>query len=300
MGNISIAMATYNGAKYLEEQLDSILCQTIPVSEIVVCDDCSTDDTWSILCEYANKYPNFKIIKNETNLGFVRNFEKAMQLCSGDYIALSDQDDIWLPNHLQVLLNGLGNKALSVGNAELIDSCGNKLGYKLSYCENLDYIPEDDTDKAYFIFFYRNPYQGASMLFRRDFLKKALPIPEGVQYHDTWFSFLACFYGGCQPLKEIVTLYRRHDKAVTGCKVRKTRLRTLAGRLLIIGRIDYRPAMLLPLKERIYNLTDKQKKFLLEAEKYYTRKKTFIGRLINLFYELKHYKLIFGTQKYNI
>ena len=288
-------MTTYNGAKYLRNQLDSILYQTIPASEIVVCDDCSTDDTWNILCMYAQKYPIFKIFKNEKNMGFIRNFEKAIHLCSGDYIALSDQDDIWLPNHLQLLINGLGNKYLAVGDAELIDSCGDRLGYKLSYCENLDFIPKDDTDKAYFILFYRNPYQGASMLFRRDFLEKVLPIPNGVQCHDVWFSLLACFYGGCQPLKETVTLYRRHDKAVTGYKVRKSRFRALAGHFLI-SRIDHRPIMLLALKERLDNLTEKQKQVLSEAEKYYTRKKTFIGRLTNLFYDLKHYKLIFGTQ----
>lgn len=292
-------MATYNGAKYLKEQLDSILSQTIQASEIVVCDDCSTDETWDILCDYARNYSNFKIIKNDKNIGFMRNFEKAIYHCTGDYIALSDQDDIWLPNHLQVLIKGLGNKILSVGDAELIDSHGNKSGHNISYYENLDFIPEDDIDKAYFILFYRNPYQGASMLFRKDFLDKALPIPEGVQYHDTWFSLLACFDGGCQPLKETVTLYRRHDKAVTGKKVRKSRLRGLAGHFLI-SRIDYRPKMLLPLRERIDNLSDKQKKLLSEAEKYFVRKKTLSGRFMNLLYDIKHYKLIFGTQKYNI
>lgn len=299
MENISIAMATYNGAEYLKEQLDSILSQTIPASEIVVCDDCSTDDTWSILCEYARKYPILKIIRNKANLGFVRNFEKAIQLCSGEYIALSDQDDVWLPNHLQVLLNGLENKILSVGDAELIDSWGNHLGYKLSYCENLDFIPKDDIDKAFFVLFYKNPYQGASMLFRKEFLIKALPIPNGVQCHDVWFSLLACFYGGFQPLQKTVTLYRRHDKAVTGYKIRKSRLRVLVGHFLF-SRIDHRPIMLLALKERVDNLTVKQKRVISEAEKYYLRKRTIIGRIANLCYDLKHYKLIYGTQKYNI
>lgn len=297
MENISIAMATYNGEAYLREQLDSILNQTISVIEIVVCDDCSTDNTWSILSEYAEKYTCFKIIRNEKNIGFLHNFEKAISLCSGDYIALCDQDDVWLPHHLQVLLNGLGNKTLSVGDAELIDSHGNRLGYKLSYCENLDFIPEDDLGKAYFILFYKNPYQGASMLCQKSFFDKALPIPDGVQCHDVWFSLLACFYGGCQPLKEIITLYRRHDKAVTGYKIRKTRLRTLIGHFLI-GRTDHRLIMLSTIKERLSNLTDKQKGVLLEAERYYTRKKTLLGRIANLIFDLRHYKLIFGTTKY--
>lgn len=287
-------MATYNGAAYLKEQLDSILNQTLPASEIVVCDDCSTDNTWSILSEYAKKYTCFKIVRNEKNMGFLRNFEKAISLCSGDYIALSDQDDIWLPSHLQVLLEGLKNKILAVGDAELIDSHGNKLGYKLSYCENLDFIPEDDLQKAYFILFYQNPYQGASMMFRRTFLKKALPIPEGVICHDIWFGLLACFHGGFQPLEETVTMYRRHNKALAGDKRRKSRLKTLVSHLLF-NRTNHRSKMVSAIKYRINNLSKEQLNLIQDAEKYYNRKKNFSGRVINLVFDLKNYKLIYGT-----
>lgn len=172
MVNISVALATYNGVLFLREQLDSILNQTLQAAEIIVCDDCSTDGTWLVLREYAEKYACFKIFQNDENIGFMRNFEKAMRLCSGDYIALSDQDDIWLPDHLQILLEGIGDKMCVVGDAELIDSKGFRMGHKLSYCENLDFIPENDLQKAYFILFYRNPYQGASMMFRATFLDK--------------------------------------------------------------------------------------------------------------------------------
>ena len=92
---ISVAMATYNGEKFIREQLDSILAQTITDWELIVCDDVSTDSTIAILEEYANKDGRIQIHKNKVNLGFKRNFEKAISLCSGDYIALCDQDDIW-------------------------------------------------------------------------------------------------------------------------------------------------------------------------------------------------------------
>ena len=91
---ISIAMATYNGELFIREQLDSILTQTLSDWELIVCDDGSTDNTLSILQEYANNDSRIKIYQNETNLGFKRNFEKAIGLCSGEYIALCDQDDI--------------------------------------------------------------------------------------------------------------------------------------------------------------------------------------------------------------
>ena len=105
---VSIALATYNGEKYLREQLDSILSQSIQDFELVACDDCSTDSTLKILNEYAEKDFRVKVFTNEKNLGFKKNFEKAIFLCSGDYIALSDQDDIWTENHLQVLLENIG------------------------------------------------------------------------------------------------------------------------------------------------------------------------------------------------
>lgn len=93
---ISVALCTYNGEQYLSEQLDSILSQTKPVDEVVICDDGSGDKTLQILSDYQAKYPGlFRIFQNETNLGFIKNFEKAIQLCENPIIIISDQDDIW-------------------------------------------------------------------------------------------------------------------------------------------------------------------------------------------------------------
>ena len=97
---ISIAMATFNGEKYLREQLDSIYSQTLLPYEIVAADDCSTDRTTEILEEYRIK-KGLKYLVNEHNIGVVKNFEKAISLCQGDYVALSDQDDIWFPEKLE-------------------------------------------------------------------------------------------------------------------------------------------------------------------------------------------------------
>lgn len=121
---ISIAMATYNGEKYLREQLDSILAQTIQDFELIVCDDCSTDSTVQILNEYVEKDSRIKVFVNAKNLGFRKNFEKAIGLCKGEYIALSDQDDIWMTEHLELLVDNIQNKDLIAGNSELIDSLG--------------------------------------------------------------------------------------------------------------------------------------------------------------------------------
>lgn len=295
MKKLSIVLATYNGELYLAEQLDSILNQTIPFDELIISDDVSTDRTWMILEDYAQRDKRIKLYRNNSNLGFLKNFEKALSYSTGDLIALSDQDDIWIPNHLQLLLEGIGNKILAVGDAEIINSEGIKLGYKLSYSENLDFIPNDDLEKAYFILYYRNPYQGASMLIHRDFLNIALPIPKGVEYHDAWFSFLACFCGGFQFVDEIVTLYRRHSHAVSGLKTRKTKIRTLLSHLLL-NRKSYRPLMVMAAQERIRSLNKSQKDFLMQAEAYYDRRNTFCGRIHNFFFDLRYYKLIYGCK----
>lgn len=93
---VSVALCTYNGEKYLSDQLDSIMNQTVQVDEIVICDDGSTDKTIEILSSYSEKYPGvFKIFRNEENLGFIKNFEKAIRLSSYEIIVISDQDDVW-------------------------------------------------------------------------------------------------------------------------------------------------------------------------------------------------------------
>ena len=132
---ISIAMTTYNGARYLREQLDSILCQSVTDFELVVCDDCSTDNTFSILQEYAENDPRINLHQNEKNLGFKRNFERVIKLAKGDFVALCDQDDVWTKNHLEVLLNGIGDKMISAGNSDLIDANGNRIGLTLKQME---------------------------------------------------------------------------------------------------------------------------------------------------------------------
>ena len=101
---ISIALCTYNGEKYLREQLDTLVDQTYKNLEIIIVDDCSTDSTMQILEEYAEQYINIKVYQNKKNLGYIKNFEKALSLCLGEYIAMSDQDDSWALNKIEYLV----------------------------------------------------------------------------------------------------------------------------------------------------------------------------------------------------
>lgn len=294
---ISIAMATYNGERYIREQLDSILAQTVAFDELIICDDVSTDRTWDIISEYAAKDTRIKLHRNSKNIGFLRNFEQALRLCNSDFIALSDQDDVWLPQHIEHLINAIGDKMLTAGDAKIIDSNGNDTGRTLSYCSDLDYISDDDIEKAYFILFYQNPYQGASMLLRRSFLEKALPIPEAVNYHDVWFSILACLYGGFNFVNTPITMYRRHDEAITGKKRRQPKIKTFIGHIFFNFYLNNRFEVSSEIRERIKGIaSERQIAFLNEADRYFERRKTFFGRIINIFFELKHYKLIYGCK----
>lgn len=298
MKKISIAMATYNGERYLREQLDSILSQTISFSELVISDDSSTDATWNIIMEYASKDARIKAFQNERNIGFVKNFEKAMSQCTGDYVALSDQDDIWLPEHLEILLNNIGNKMIATGDAELIDKEGKRLGKKLSYLEYLDYVPEDDLAKAYMIFFFRNANQGTSMLVRKELLALALPIPvlQRIPYHDTWLAIMSCFCGGIARTQDIVTLYRRHDRNITKNKRRKARIRILLAHIRIFQDAD-RPYLIPAIRERLAKvLNNEQRDFLDSVEMYYKRQYSFFGRVANFFFEMKYYRWIYASK----
>ena len=284
-------MATYNGARYIKEQIDSILNQTIQKFELVICDDGSIDDTWLILEEYKKKDKRIRIFKNETNLGYRRNFEKAISFCRGEYIALSDQDDIWTSDHLETLLLIIGDKMLACGNTELVNAQGVKIGMTLKEMEAFDSIPKDDLSRAYSIFYFRNPLQGASMLMKKDFINKALPIAKGVSYHDTWFSLVSCFYGGGVYTDKIIGYYRMHGNNVTGNRIiRKSHIRYFLAQMR-------RKDLLFDRKEIIEGLEQLgivPSIFLHQAKKYVLRSNTLWGRFLNTLFRLRHYKVIYN------
>ena len=103
--SISVVMCTFNGDKYLEQQIDSILCQTYPIHELIIQDDCSTDRTVTIIEAYQKRDPRVKLYINEAPLGFNYNFSSAFAKAEGEYIASSDQDDIWRPDKIEILMN---------------------------------------------------------------------------------------------------------------------------------------------------------------------------------------------------
>lgn len=214
---ISVCIATYNGANYIREQVDSILSQIGAADEIVVCDDQSSDDTISILAAYND--PRIRIHRNEVRLRHVRNFEKAMSLSRGDYIFLSDQDDIWVPGRVQVMMSKLNEDPslnLVASNFDLIDGEGKVIGE----FRNLGAAKKARLAQIGSIFLGRAPYFGCTFLLRRDLLKSCLPIPKGIESHDIWFALVASSTGSVLNLQVPTLLHRVHGGNVSVAKRR--------------------------------------------------------------------------------
>jgi glycosyltransferase involved in cell wall biosynthesis len=204
---ISIALCTYNGADFLPQQLDSILNQTYKYIELIIVDDDSSDGTKDILKQYAGKYEQIRLHFNEKNIGFNANFQKAISICSGDFIAISDQDDIWLENKLELLHQNIGDHWLIFSNSTWIDQKENPIGRQtLNPDFNLG-------DRNYRSTLFYNSVTGHTTLFSKTLLPYISPIPE-TGYYDWWIGFVALYHHKITCLNECLTLHRIHSSSV--------------------------------------------------------------------------------------
>lgn len=207
---ISIALATYNGSKFLQKQLNSILNQTMDDFEVVICDDSSSDNTMDILQDYANNDSRIKVYQNETNLGFKKNFEHILTLCKGEFIAFCDQDDIWEPNHLEILYKNIGENDCIGANSLIIDEKGVSQNKTLLEHWPIHVMPKNEKE-LFQHELYSNVIQGTASLIRASLIKQALPIPEDIKYHDYWFALVAGLNEKCKYIGDVVLKYRRHS-----------------------------------------------------------------------------------------
>lgn len=224
---VSIALTTYNGEKYLRDQLDSIYNQNYENIEVVVTDDCSTDNTVPILEEYHQKY-GLQYVVNEKNLGFTKNFEKTVSLCSGAFIALADQDDVWLPEKIEILQGGIGSYSLICSDAKLIDENGRLIFHSLKEYMKLP----AQTGKPFQLLLFHPFVTGCTVLIKRELLAKALPIPEGGTFHDWWFALVASKLNGIRYLNKQLVLYRQHSSNLAGVIRRESNAKLLFRLLL--------------------------------------------------------------------
>lgn len=203
---ISVCMATYNGERYLKQQLESILCQLSADDEVIISDDGSKDQTFSIIESFHD--PRIHVYQNEGVHGFVGNFNNAFQHVKGDYIFLSDQDDVWMPNKVKTVMKYLTNsKDLITHNAQIIDGEGNDLGR--------DYFSRLHNKTGFWANLWKTRFLGCCMCFNRKVLDKCMPMPLGVTGHDYWIGMMALRHFNVKFIEDKLICYRRHGGNVS-------------------------------------------------------------------------------------
>lgn len=207
---ISVALCTFNGEKFIAQQLQSIVNQTIMPDEIIVCDDCSKDRTVNIIRETLKDYNgHWQFVCNQENLGYKKNFEKAIGLCQGDIIFLSDQDDVWHPHKIE-LMNSIflanPDVALVFHDAEVVNE--NLRLLNKSFWELLHFNYQDFLCGNYSRLFEGNVIQGAACAFRKAVYRESLPFFE-CAIHDEWLALNAVNTGVIYPLPEALLKYRQ-------------------------------------------------------------------------------------------
>ena len=217
---ISVAMGTHNGAAFLTRQLESILGQSLQPTEIVLSDDASTDDTVEIAQQVIGSRIPLTVLRNATALGVTANFEKATLACTGDLIALSDQDDVWVPERLATAAAEFAERPgllLLHGNARLVDATEAPLGQTLF--EALEVTARErelvHTGRAFEALLRRNLATGATTVFRRTLLATATPFPRG-WVHDEWLAIIAAAIGDVDLIDAALVDYRQHGENQIG------------------------------------------------------------------------------------
>jgi glycosyltransferase involved in cell wall biosynthesis len=225
---ISIAMGSYNGAVYLPEQLGSIAAQTRLPDELIVCDDCSTDSTAAIVEEFARRAPmSVKLQINERNLGSTRNFERAIASCTGDVIALCDQDDVWRSDKLQLIEDAFArapHAGLVFSDAEIVDENLISVGRRMWAEVGLTEVKRKlfDVGRSLDVLIPGWAVTGATMAFRSRYKDFILPIPDEIpMIHDGWIALAIAAVAEANLIAEPLVKYRQHGGQQVGAPLTK-------------------------------------------------------------------------------
>ena len=204
---ISVAMATYNGEKYIKEQLESILKQLNKNDEIIISDDGSTDNTINIIKNLKDK--RIKVI-NGPRKGVKQNFANAINNCSGKYIFLSDQDDIWCDNKVEAVLSEFGKEKVNcvIHDCVVFDSKTNNIIIN-------SFFEYRKSRKGIIRNIIKNSYIGCCMAFDSKLKEYILPVPNDIYMHDQWIGLQAEKHGMVKFVNNKLIRYRRHDKNMT-------------------------------------------------------------------------------------
>lgn len=209
---ISVCMATYNGERFIKEQIDSILPQLSKDDELIISDDGSTDRTLEIIASYKDerinvfhhkKNPEYAKIKHSRNFYYATsNFENALKQAKGDYIFLSDQDDVWMPNKVQKMIPKLKEFDCVMSNYNIIDASGRIISTMVF--DNLK------LKNSYLFNLIKTPFLGCLIGFNQEVLNRILPFPKKLISHDLWIGCIACKKFNMTFINEALVAHRKH------------------------------------------------------------------------------------------
>lgn len=238
---VSVCMAAYNGARHIREQIESILAELSSSDELVIVDDCSTDDTRDVVRGIGDQ--RIRLIAASTNAGYVRTFEKALSEARGRYVFLSDQDDIWIPGRVEQMVAGLQDSAMTVSNCKHFDG-------PLGRFHRIRLRSQDSThtmrNLVGIIVGYRLHW-GCAMAFRQEMLKKILPFPSHMrESHDQWIAMVGIVNRSVRYLDEDTILHRLHGENLTPQGIRS------AGKILA-ARWDFVRNLVIAVRRTVFN-----------------------------------------------
>jgi glycosyltransferase involved in cell wall biosynthesis len=207
--SVSVVMAVYNGERFISKQVKSILCQLSVGDELIIIDDCSLDSSLEIIAQFES--PHVKVVRNHTNIGVIKSFERGLAMASNEFIFLSDQDDIWAHNKISTYLNIFADPSINiiVSDAQVIDS--------------FDKVISDSFMKDFlggfspllYKNFIKNRFLGCTIGMRSSVCDFILPFPRFISMHDIYIGIASVFVGGVRCVDSSVFYYRRHDGNVT-------------------------------------------------------------------------------------
>lgn len=276
---VSVVMATYNGEKFIRKQLESIINQTVKADEIIIIDDNSSDSTVKIIDEFSKINDSIKYIKNENNIGINNNFQKAISYASGDIIGISDQDDLWLPNKIEILKQELINNpeiGLIYCDAQIIDGDDNILEkseldfFKAKAVEGTPIIP----------LLYKNCISGHNIFFKKNILDSNFSFPEYPVY-DQWLGLYFSCKSKIKFTPDKLTSHRIHSQNFQNGKKNKTSKKNK-----LFNRYKKMNKKSVQWQEAISMLMD-----ICESD----REKSHIEQLYRFY---KNYKLTYSDKKY--
>lgn len=238
---VTVCMATFNGARHLKDQIDSILAQLEAVDELLIVDDCSTDDTLNVINGYHD--PRIKLVVHQANRRHVKSFEDALAAASNRTILLTDQDDVWTNGRLNFLVSSLTrHNALLVSSIyECMTENGDVIAGSISRLPSA--YSSRHMANILNIFLGRMSYFGCTMALDSDLLKTALPIPDFVESHDLWLAMIANLRGRNRHEETVTVMRRLHSINLTPArrrsllKVLKTRIYFLVSIAIILKRL---------------------------------------------------------------